>query len=315
MSGVEIGSEFQAGFEKLALNFNLPAAASVAPLPNRPATLDVKFLDAELWVGSLALAIDCPSGLSAVIKGQANAKRNIRVFEREEWAFAGDGGVTWTGSQLEWWALEGQIKYRPSADFAVLVGLRRDHLSVNLLDPIDSNGNPLNFDDSGTIPPFSTFTRHQRYYSDLLSKLWIPYVGLEIVGPNYRASLIGSPLVSAEMTIPAAFLFDLTIVVFGNPIELLLADSLRYHVNKPAIFLEGNLQYDCTVFSSLNVGLWCKGSWLSLRGGGSWTCDFWGQVINNGVPFAPSEELQSQHHNATYTRYVLGGGLFAEWPF
>jgi len=208
----------------------------------------------------------------------------------------------------------------PGADWSILVGLRRDQLAVNLRDPRDSSGNPLNFDDSGTLLPGLTFATSERYTSDLMSNLWIPYVGLEIVGPGYKASLIGSPFASAEMKIPASFLFDLALTLQIGPFppdttQLLTADSLLYRVNKPAAFLEGSFQYDLSLLPTLKGGLWCKGSWLSLRGQGSWNHDYRGQVIDNGTPLPPSVDSQSQHNTATYTRYTLGGGCFRRVVF
>jgi hypothetical protein len=321
LTGVRIIPKIQIGYQKLGLNFNLPASTLIPPAAPFPSSLDLKFQDADLWVGTVALAIDCPSRLSAEIKGQANAKRRINVFEREEWVFGGQQGVTWTGSQLEWWAIEGRVMYRLRADCSLVAGLRRDHLAVNLGDPRDASGNPLNFGDSGVLFRGVTFARNQSYYSDLISKLWIPYVGLELVGPGYRALLIGSPFASAEIKVPAAVLFDLALRVQLSPFfppattEFLSSDSLLYRVNKPALFLEGSFQYDLNLSPSMTLGLWCSGSWMSLRGQGNWNHDSWAQVIANGVPLPPNFDSQSQDNTATYTRYFLGWGLSGVWSF
>jgi len=319
-TGVRLIPEVQIGYQQLGLNFNLPATTLTTGLPPFPSTLDLQFQDVNLWVGAVGLLIDSPYRLSAEIKGQANAKRRINVFEREEYVLGAEQGVMWTGSQLEWWAVEGRVLYRLRPDCSVLVGLRRDHLAVNLTDPRDASGNPLSFSDSGVIAPGLTFARNQSYYSDLISKLWIPYLGLELVGPGYRATLVGSPFASAEIKVPAALLFDLalTLQIFPFPpstSELLNADSLLYRVNKPALFLEGSFQYDLNVFPSLSVGLWCSGSWMKVRGTGDWSHNSRAQVIANGLPLPPNFDSQTQDNMASYTRYFLGGGFSAALSF
>jgi hypothetical protein len=318
---VRITPEVQVGYQKLGLNFNLPATTLSDSIPPFPSTLDLQFRNADLWVGAVGLLIDCPHRLlSAEIKAQANAKKRIDVFEREEWVLGAEQGVTWTGSQLEWWAVEGRVLYKFKPDYSVLAGLRRDHLAVNLRDPRDAGGNPLSFADSGVVAPGLTFTRNQSYYSDLSSKLWIPYLGLELLGPGYKATLIGSPFAATEIKVPAALLFDLILRLQLGMLpplftELRDADSLLYRVKKPALFLEGSFQYDLNILPSLNVGLWCSGSWLQLRGTGDWSHRSRTQVIANGTPLPPTLDSQTQDNPAVYTRYFLGGGFSAEWSF
>jgi len=298
-----ITPEVQVGYQKFGLNFNMPAPIG--------STLDVQLRDANLWTGSLAAVVDCPLAWSVALRAQANAKKNVTVFESQEYVLQGEAPVTWTGTKLEWWAIDGQLLYRLRDNCSVLIGLRRDHLALNLSEPRDSNGEPLNFDDSGVFPPFSTFTRHQRYYSDLLTKLWIPYVGIQIVGPGYKASLIGSPFASAEMKIPVSLLFDLTIFTFGFSTQLVSAENLQYHVLKPATFLEASFNYDIDVLPALAVGLWGNASWMSCRGLGNWDYHARQQVFNNGIPFPPNFFAQSQDNTTTYTRFLVGGGLSA----
>ena len=182
---------------------------------------------------------------------------------------------------------------------------------MNLSDPRDSNGGPLNYDDSGAIPPFSTFARHERYYSDLLTKLWIPYVGIQMVGPGYKASLIGSPFASAEMKIPVSLLFDITFFLFGSSTQSVSAENLQYYVMKPATFLEASFNYDVNVLPALAVGVWGNASWMSMRGLGNWDYHARQQVFDNGVPLPPNFFAQSQDNTTTYTRFLVGVGLSA----
>lgn len=310
---VRISPEIQVGYQRLGLNFNLPAFVPGTLIS--PATLDLQLKKADLWVGSVGIRADLPSGLSLAIYGQANAKRNVTVFESQEFVLIGRRGVTWAGTP-EWWAIDGQVMYRVRNDLSIMAGLRRDHLSLNLSDPTDANGSPLNFDQSGVAAPIALpFHRTQQYASDLLSKLWIPYLGLEFARPWCKASIIGSPFASAEMQIPASQLFDLTTFIGPFFAELRLAEGMRYRVSKPAIFLEGNFQYDWNVSPGLTFGMWCKASWMSLRGKGAWDANIWSQVLGSFVNFRPNTENDHQEHLATYTRSVLGAGLSAVAAF
>jgi len=302
-----ITPEVQIGYQKLGLSFNMPAPIG--------STLDLELRNANIWTGSLAAVVDCPSAWSAALRAQANAQKNVTVFESQEHVLQGQEAVTWTGTQLEWWAIDGQLLYRLRNNCSVMLGLRRDHLSLNLGDPRRLNGAPLNFDDSGAILPFSTFVRHQRYYSDLLTDLWIPYVGIQMVGPGYKAYLIGSPFASAEMKIPVSLLFDLTIFTFGFSTALVSAENLQYHVLKPAAFLEASFDYDVNILPALAVGIWGNASWMSLRGLGNWDYNARIQVFGNGVPFPPNFFSQSQGNTTSYTRFLVGGGLSAVLSF
>jgi hypothetical protein len=307
----------------------LPAIVAGFGLPDAQQNLDLKLKNEDLWVGSVGGVIDFPSGLALAIKGQAAAKKNVTIYEGEEFVYLGERGVVWTGTGLEWWTIDGQVLYRLRNGCSVLAGLRRDHLAVNLDDPRDSYGNPLNFDISfqQVIPlqPFSivtTFHAVQSCDSDLMSKLWIPYVGLEITGPRYKASFIGSPFAWAEMKIPASLLFYLgitggTIPPYLPPlvVELVAAEGVRYRIAKPAIFLEANFQYDCNVAQPLTLRLWCNASWMQCRGRGTWNRDDWVTLFTNHIPFPPNVESYEQANMATYTRRILGGGVAAILTF
>jgi hypothetical protein len=300
--GIKIIPEAQIGYQKQSFNFNMPASLSIG----YSTTLDLKFRDANVWVGALSATAEFPSGLAFTIAGQANAKRNILVYEQEEFVLGATEGVTWTGSQLEWWTIDGRAMYPLNADYSMVIGLRRDHLTVNLDDPRDGYGNPLNFNQSGIIGglPYSMI---QYCSSDLISKIWIPYFGVQIAGPGYRASLTGSPFASAEIKVPVALLYDLNLTVA----RLITGESLLYRVNKPALFLEGNFQYDLKFSPAFNIGLWCNASWLGLRGQGKWSYDYRGEV----PPNPPNYYSENQTNTTTYTRCMVGGGLSAVWSF
>ena len=78
-----ITPEVQIGYQKLGLNFNMPAPIG--------STLDLQLRDANLWTGSLAAVVDSPFAWSFVLRAQANAKRNVTVFESQRVRASGHG--------------------------------------------------------------------------------------------------------------------------------------------------------------------------------------------------------------------------------
>lgn len=310
-NGVTVTPQVQVGYQKLGLNFNLPALRDPGPLA-WPSTLDLELRKADLWLVALEADVDFPSGLTFGLKAQTNFRKNASAYERQEYVEGGTQGVNWTASNLQWWTIDGRLMYRFSPDFSVAAGLRRENLSFNLTNPTTDQGFPLNLDDSGNIGFGLTYERRWRYSSNLVSKLWIPYVGLDIIGNQYKASLIASPFASAEVQVPAEYFTDTAFFLSGFPLaQLITNEELKYRVMKPAVFVEGNFSYDINVSAGFKLGLWLNASWLRLRGQGNWNYSYTGQV----PPLASSSFSESQQNTAVFTRYLLGGGVSAELYF
>ncbi len=180
--GFAISSDAKVGYGHIGLNFSLPAR-----IWNN---LDLSVRGAKVWIGSLGVRADSSSGFFLALRGQGTASRNIAIQTSEE-PF---GAASWDGPKLQWWTLEGSMGYKVSSNCAALVGLRRDQLSVGLTNPRYDTGQPLNFllaDPEGDSESFQV-------NGDFSSKLWIPYLGLEITGQQFRASLLWSPFARAR---------------------------------------------------------------------------------------------------------------------
>ncbi len=320
LGGVRIIPNVEVGFQKITLNFNLPTV--VPRIFPKAGTLDLVLQDANVWVGSVALTAEFPVGLLLTIKGQANSNRDITVFTPQEVQTTGTiipgPGVLWTGRKLEWWTLEGVVAYKPNTDWSVLLGLRREHLSVKLTSPRDLLGNPLDFhfvDTSGTFTYIASITQ----VSDLRSKLWIPYLGLSFDGPGYHASFLWSPFVTADVRIPAPINIDQFFIDVDPAFPLNGADlqgiNIQYRVLKPASFVEADFEYNLMVFSNLYFKLWGTASWVSLKGSGNLSMSLREVALNNGVPFEASGDDVFGSGNASFTRGILAGGLAATLNF
>jgi hypothetical protein len=313
--GVKITPSVQVGYQRISLNFTLPTV--VPRIYPRAGTLDLQFQDSNTWVGSVGIVADCPSGFSLAIKGQANARRNITVAEPTELQLAGTGNVFWDGNHMEWWTLEGAVGYRVRDNWSFLVGLRREHLTVGLTNPRDSANNPLNFFFFFS-DPFGTETEILTQTSDFRLKLWIPYIGLKMEGPGYRASILYSPYVTADIRIPEPVnIAQLFTSVFGPPFTGadLEGFDIRYKVLNLATFFEGDFEYDLAVGPNLSVGLWCSLSWLRLRGQGSLSIALSEEAFADGVPFESSGDSVLGRGDATCTRGIVAGGFSATLSF
>jgi hypothetical protein len=309
-NSVRITPQIQVGCQRLGLSFNLPALLDSWPL-DWPSTLDLELRKADVWCGSLEAVADLSSGLSFGLKGQTNARKNASVYERQDYAEGGTQGVNWTAEQLQWWTIDGRLAYGLKPGLSAVAGLRREQLSFKMTDPTTDQGEPENVDHTGIyfgVP----YESHQRYSSSLVSKLWIPYLGLDFMGNGYKASLIASPFASVEVLVPAELAFYLAFHFSPTRSVILRTDeALQYRVLKPAAFLEGNFTYDINVSQAVRLGLWCNASWIRLSGKGDWHYQYSGQ----SPPSSPSSDSQTQEHTATFTRSLLGGGLSAMVSF
>ena len=138
-------------------------------------------------MGSIGLDARLPSALFLTLRADGNATKNISVFTGENFPWWGiSPPYTWNGSAFQWWDVDGMVGYAFFKDWSIVGGLRYDKVTVGLTDPVDPTGTPFS---SAGQPPNEP--RH-------VVKTWIPYVGLQLTGPNYRASLLYSPLASTS---------------------------------------------------------------------------------------------------------------------
>jgi hypothetical protein len=205
--------------------------------------LDLNLHDEDFWVGEAGLGLQISRNLLLFGSAMGNVRRAGRVFSQIE---PEDGRATdpaWWGSKTEWWQVDvgGGLAIRPQA--AIMVGLRVDHLQIDLRDPFDPDNNEWADDN---------------YYGDLLAKMWIPYFGIQLLSRNHRAILIGSPFASTELKLPFRFIEpDLT------PPNV---EEARYTGAFPGVFLEGLFEYILAGNPRLRVNMWLRGSLMKFSG-------------------------------------------------
>jgi len=198
LAAVKLRPSVRVGYQWIGLNFNLPTPEALGFADSAP--IDIQLRDANVWVGSVGLEALLTSRLSLFVNGEANAKKNAGAVTSEDPLrdLTGLAPYRWDASGLEWWALEGGAAFEIFDGTTLFAGLRRDHLSFRMNNPRDALGNPINFVLS--VPNIVLLTETNA--ADFQAKLWIPYLGLRMTGPNYRGSLIWSPFVSAAVRIP-----------------------------------------------------------------------------------------------------------------
>ena len=288
----------QVGYGYLGLNYKMGAPFGMS--------LDLAFRDANVLIGSVGARAESCSGLFLAFRGQGNASRQIDIRTSR----APFDARRWDGSDLQWWALDADIGYRVASCWSALVGLRRDQLSVGLTHPKDSAGNALAIPSVPGVTEVSPLTMR----GDFSSKLWIPYIGLEIMGQRYRASFLWSPFTSADIDVTDGWSYFVTNLVL-NSTHLDVTD-LDYRVRKTGDFLEYNVEYDLNVRPRLAFQLWSRGNWMRVRGAGDFemvvdALDTEGGIITfSGTAFTASDSDM-----ASCTKWMISGGIGATLLF
>jgi hypothetical protein len=310
LGNLECRSFLQAGFQRMSFSFNLPA---VLPLSGASAGLDLEFQDANMWTGVFGLEAYLTRRLSVFFIAQGDVPRDIviRTGEQPEATGVLWGAVPfeWTGSRLEWWQIEGGLSWRVSESLSLLAGLKRDRLSVGLNDPRDSAGNPVNFAVSYSLIPGFDFRDIHASLADFEIKLWIPYLGVTLHGPNYRAVGIWSPFASVSSRIPLRALNSYGLFISNFPIFAAeAAGEWNYGMFKPGTYLEGKFEYDVNVTDRVSLQLWCSGSVLNIKGKGSvnYQENIAIAVLGYPLPFPSSSDAAGADGQLTRTSLAAG---------
>lgn len=296
--GLLLRSDAKAGYGSFGLNFNLPI-----PFPFAT-TLDLSFRNANVAIGSVGASVESNMGLFLALRAAANAKRHI-IVDTPESLF---GPVKWDGQSMQWWMLDGYAGYRFTSCWSILGGLRRDKITVGLTDPVDAAGNPLNF--RVVVPGVVTVIGHNQ--GDFTSGIWIPYVGAQLTGQNYRVNFLYSPFAAADIKIPVVNFLGVFLV--AAPTTVMVGTDLEFKVKDSTQFFEFNFEYDVNLSRNLSCQVWFTGNWMRLRSGGD--LDLLTHVfVTPPVPPIDVTALTSGDGRATYTRSLLAGGIAAVLSF
>ena len=264
----------QVGYKNIGFNLNLPF--TVTPVDqfggvfNGPPALDLNFRDAGVWVGSIGLDARLASALFLSLRADGNATKNISVVTGENfpwWQI--QAPYIWSGSGLQWWDIDGMVGYTFFKDWSAVVGVRYDKVTVSFANPVDQTGTPIN------LPPNTT-----QLTQDIVVKTWIPYIGLQLNGPNYKASLLYSPFASPQVATPQSS----SAIVLGL-FSYVDSSLMNYNFASTGSFVDGYFEYDVSIRDTLLFGLWARGTWMRFSGNGdlNWLDSRVGEGVQNSV--------------------------------
>jgi hypothetical protein len=296
----------QVGYGHSALSFGLypnplyglsarPPLLPVAFLPN----LEFSFRGADMAIGSIQASAESCCGLSFSARGQANVQRDIGIDTQREILLAKD----WEGSGFQWWTLEGNLGFRLTTCWSVLLGVRREEQSLRLTDP-QPTALPI-----PEIPEILAVSPAIGGGS-FSSALWLPYMGLEATGRHYRACFLWSPFASLNMELIDNRSFTLSLPFLD--LSARATAHLDYGIrNKSGDFVEYDVAYDLGVPSRCALQLWCRGNcmWLRARG------DFRERVIGAIGPIYAGAFDANDSQTANVTRWMLSGGIGTSLAF
>ena len=294
LDGVKCSVAAKAGYQQMAVNFNLPMPFTglFGPALYASSTLDFKLQGAGVWIGGIeANAQRGP--ISAFLGVEANARKNVGVLTSSDPFWSGEYPVEWKGSQFQWWAIDGGAGLDTPA-LTIVGGLRVEHLSLKLEGPVDSDG----------LIQYYQATFGDRYRGDFLNILWLPYVGIRTQGHCWRGTLRLSPVAWTDLTIPARYFY------VDSP-ALRFFEQARYTFKRNGIWLDGSVDYDVHTSSNCRCSFWFRANWLRIRGDGSEGYQL------DGYFAGLTAQLLTDSNSGTgmYTSYNFGGGVRAEYLF
>lgn len=295
VGNVQLVPSLKFGYQRMAMNMNVPVTFNVL-VGNElyySSGLDLKLQDAGVWTGGVR--VDARRGkVSLFLTADGSATKSARVFTPSEPFWAGFWAVDWRGSRLQWWSVGGGGAVNFGNQMAILGGFRAEHLSLGLADPVDP---------TGTIRRFEAVFG-DRYSADLLTKLWVPYLGLAAEGPNFKSTLVFSPYTWANVKIPFRYLFIFAPGHYGY-------ENAEYTFKRGGIFLEGTFDYRFRASANASCTLWFKGDWCRIRGRG--TEDYRIDNTIGGINVFSSTNTASA--DGSFGWYVLAGGLSFDYTF
>jgi hypothetical protein len=297
IEGLRLTPTVRVGYQNMASSINIPNFFDqfVTELANR-GPLDVGLKDCGVWVGGIDLNAEV-GRLSLLVSCEGNVPKDIRLGAEQEPFYAGQSRVEWQGSRFEWFSLDGRASFEIRPAIWLAAGFKTQNWSVKLTGPSDP---------TGLFQAFQSFFG-DNYTADLSAKAWIPYLGIGFGGPNFKASLLYSPVPWVDAKVPFRYLF----VGIPHSTSVLGYEDDRYRLTGPGSFLELAVDADFEVRPGLKCFLWGKGNLLRIKGNG--TQDYENRFTVGGVQ--TSQFLDSSSALGNFTSHNIAGGLALKGTF
>jgi len=280
------------GYQRMGMNLVVPIPFELSSGGAEKYAGDsaaLKLPDVDVWVGEAGVDAQITGALRLYLAGAGN------VIQAVSSTMPGLGNAdlknsAWRQHPLQWGQLEGGIVYGPWGYISAVAGLRFDRFDLRVTEP--SGLTKIN------VGPYKNFSL---LAGDVLSELWIPYLGFELAGKSYRASLIASPMVSAKVKARTRLKADVA------PSHNFLGESV-ITLRSPATFVEARLEYKIEIASRFRLSLWSKAGWLASAGGGRLESSYSTTAPNLNVAVL-------EDRNVNFNRYNLAGGLALDASF
>jgi hypothetical protein len=282
----------KSGYRRMGMNVMVPVPFEVTvqgAQSYKGETVRLRLPDANLWILEAGLEIKIPPSLKLTLSGTSNIFQNLAtriggyVDSETETRLR-------KGHPLDWLETDVSIAYAFYDPFAAVTGLRWDRFDLEIKDPAAlANMNV------GPYPNVGLFA------SEVLSNLWIPYMGAEFSKKKVKARIVGSMLGWANVKVTTRIKGDLP------PSQKFTAQSVVTMFNAP-YFVEASAEYEVTLAEKTNINFWGKGGWLGASGGGRLESAF--------SPSNPNLNLRVlDDRNVAYGRYSLAGGIALKMAF
>ena len=291
LGSVVLTPSFKFGYQVMGLNINAPIPKGATP--GKVHLFGIEGLDATLrrshmWVASGRLAAQLGDWYFFVAASGAVPRKVVARFDQHPMFLGAKANVPleMTDSKLSWWLVEGGTGVEVWDKVILFTGLRRDQVAATLSGPRFEGSSSVSLDSAGDLS------------GDLLARLWIPYVGINVSGSRFSSSLAYSPFGFAQLKLPW------TRVDQGNSV----GETALYSFQTPGVFLETKFDYDVRIRRVFDLGVWVKGTWLRFRGGGE---EHLKQTVT--APASVTQESGSSH--SSINRYDMSLGLTAAMAF
>ncbi|MDQ7781379.1 MAG: hypothetical protein RDU20_00775 [Desulfomonilaceae bacterium] len=277
---------FKLGYQRMGMSLSAPIPFRLYVDGDDTYTSDsvqLKLPDVNLWIGEVGIDVRVTPAMVLYVNGAGNLLQNL-VLSLSGRSAAGVDESTWRTHSLTWMELDGGIRYRLGSLFDAAAGVRWDHFDLTVRDP-----------DIMTKVNVGAYRNVSLLTSDVLSGVWMPYVGGELRFKGLRATLIGAPFAPVILRVRTRLRADIL------PAHDFLGESAMT-MKSTAMFAEARLEYEIHLAEKTMLKLWGKGGWLSARGGGRLESGY--GTTHSGLTVGIGSDRQLR-----FGRFTLGGGM------
>lgn len=274
------------GYQRMGLDLSIPIPFefSIATADTyRGKSVDIKLQNMNLWIVEAGLELRINSTTRVFLDGAGSMIMLQRLASFVAETRGQFGTSEWNQHQLDWLTIGAGAGFEALSPFSLMAGLKWDHFDFTLGGRSGAT--------SVNVGPYRNLNLTS---VDILSDLWIPYVGLGLFGPNYRMSIIGAPFALTEVRVRARL--AATIV----PSYMFWGEAFTT-LDDPVKFIEANAEYSASIWG-LRLSFWGKAAGLSGKGAG--------RISNTYATTHPNLKVKIiEGDDVTFARYNFAGGL------